>query len=86
MQKIINLGMSKWEEWDFLYSNCFALFDRYNMVGNSQCDQILQNFAILAKSSKSYLPSRNILDWLWQILFAIGQVFIDINGQMLKKF
>ena len=26
-----------------------------------------------------------ILDRLWQISNAIGQVFIDINGQMLKN-
>ena len=25
-----------------------------------------------------------ILDQLWQILYAIGEVFIDVNGQMLK--
>ena len=27
----------------------------------------------------------NILDQLWQILYAIGQVFIDINRQKLKN-
>ena len=26
-----------------------------------------------------------ILDRLWLILYAIGQVFIDVNGQMLKN-
>ena len=26
-----------------------------------------------------------ILDLLWQILFAFGQVFIDENGQILKN-
>ena len=46
----------------------------------------------LAKSSKSWAGFRGFMhylgilfDWLYQILYAIGQLFIDVNCQMLKN-
>ena len=41
--------------------------------------QVLDNFLRL------YLLFGKSFNRLWQILYAIGQVFVDINGQMLKK-
>ena len=32
-----------------------------------------------------YLVFGKILNLLWQIAYAIGQMFININGQTLKK-
>ena len=61
---------------------------------SGQCDQIWQNFAHLAKSSKScaifqgiiyYLLLGKILNLLWQFLSSFLQILIDVNGQMLKK-
>ena len=42
-------------------------------------------FKVLHNFLRVYLLLGKILDWLWQISCAIGQVFIDINGQMLKN-
>ena len=61
------------------------------LLTTRQYDQIWRHFAISAKSSKSwaifrvYLLFGEILDWLWQILYAIGEISIDVNGQMLKN-
>ena len=42
-------------------------------------------FKVLDNFLRVYLLFGKILDRLWQMLHAIGQVFIDINGQMLKN-
>ena len=44
-----------------------------------------QNLQSLGQFCKGLFYYFTILDRLWQILYAIGQVFIDVNGQMLKK-
>ena len=60
-------------------------------VTPQQCDQIWRNFANLAKSSKSWAFFEGLftiwgnLDQLCQIWHVIGQVFVDANGQMLRK-
>ena len=58
-----------------------------------QCDQIWRNFSTLAKFAKSlgkfncvYLLFGEILGRLWQILYAIWKIFIDVNGQMSKNY
>ena len=44
-----------------------------------------QNLQSLGQFLKVYLLFGKILDKLWQIKNVIGQVFIDVNGQMLKN-
>ena len=51
-------------------------------------DEILpfwQNLQVFEILLRVYLLLGNILHQLWQILHAIGQVFIYANGQMLKN-
>jgi len=64
--------------------------DRLDGVGRRQCDQIWRNFDILANKIKSlgnfvnvYLVFGKILNPLWRIFYAIGQIFIVVNGQTL---
>ena len=40
-------------------------------------------FKVLGNFLRVFFLSGKILDWLWQILYAIGQVFIDVNDRML---
>ena len=53
----------------------------FNIVGKlltsvtAQCGQIWRIFNVLA----------NFLGFIWQNLYAIGQIFVDENGQMLKN-
>ena len=42
-------------------------------------------FKVLGNILWVYLLFGKISDLFWQILYAIGQVFIDVNGQMLKN-
>ena len=42
-------------------------------------------FQVLGNILWVYLLFGKISDLFWQILYAIGQVFIDVNGQMLKN-
>ena len=41
-------------------------------------------FKVLGNFLRVYFLFGKILDRLMQILYAIGQVFIDVNGQMLE--
>ena len=43
-----------------------------------------QNLQSLGQLSGVYLLFGKILNLLWQILYTFGQIFIDVNGQMLK--
>ena len=45
-----------------------------------------QNLHSLRQFLSVYLLFRKILERLWQISNAIGQVFIDMNGQLLKNY
>ena len=58
----------------------------------TQCDQTWRNFTALAKFKKVfwqllklYLLFGKTLNLLWQIFYAIGQIYIPINGKILKK-
>ena len=42
-------------------------------------------FKVLGNFSRIHLLFGKILNLLWQILCAIGQVFIEVNGQMLNN-
>ena len=44
-----------------------------------------QNIQSLGPFLRAYFLFVKILDRLWQILHAIGQVFIEVNGQMLEN-
>ena len=44
-----------------------------------------QNFEKIGKFYMVYLEFGNIFNLLWPIFYAIGQIFIVINGQTLKK-
>ena len=65
-------------------NGCFKL-------NSNHCDQIWQEIATLAFSFKpwalfkGFLLFFQILNLLLQILFATGQIFIDVNGHMLKN-
>ena len=60
-----------------------------------QCDQIWRNFAALKKHLKSFCKSfqvfgslfkiGHILNLLWQNIYAIGQMFIVVIGQVFKN-
>ena len=57
-----------------------------------QCDQICRNCTTLAKSLKYWAILgvfiyclAKILELLWQVLYAIGQMFFHLKGQMLKN-
>ena len=39
----------------------------------------------LGKFIEGLFTSWQKLDLLWQILYAIGQIFVDVNGQMLEN-
>ena len=47
--------------------------------------QFWPNLKSLGQFLRVYLLLGKNLDQLWQILYAIGQVFIDVNGQILKN-
>ena len=57
----------------------------------TQCEQIWQNFATLAKIYVSgkflmvYFLFGKMLSLLWQICYIIGLIFIVANGQILKN-
>ena len=69
--------------------NCFI----YLAESIVQCDQIWQSYASLAESLQywaiffggGYLLFGKILELLWQILYPIGQISVQVNGQMLKN-
>ena len=61
-----------------------------HIVHLRQCDQIWQNFAALVKYSKSWaifeglFTIRQNFGPTYQILYAIGQIFVGVKGPMLK--
>ena len=40
---------------------------------------------VLGNLLRVYLRVGKMLDLLWHILYAIGQIFVDVNGQMLEN-
>ena len=53
----------------------------------AQCDQIWRNSATLANMFnifKIYLVLGKVFNSLWHNLYAFGQLFIAVNGQILK--
>ena len=42
-------------------------------------------FKVLGNFGGIYLLFGKILDLLWQVLFVIGQIYVHLNGQMLKN-
>ena len=42
-------------------------------------------FKVLGNFSRVYLLFGKIVNPLWQILYTFGQIFIDVNDQMLKN-
>ena len=62
------------------------------MIFHNQCDQIWRHFVTLAKFSvlgnflRVYLIFGEILGRVWQILYAVVKMFLDVNGRMLKNF
>ena len=57
-----------------------------------QCDQIWRSLATLSKHIKTlaifygFLVFGKILNLLWKKFHAIGQIFIVVNGQILKSY
>ena len=51
-----------------------------------QCDQIWQNFQSLGLFLRVYIQFGKFLGRLWQILYAIWKIFIDVNDKMLKNY
>ena len=45
-----------------------------------------KNFLVFGDFKKLYLVLGNILNLLWQIFNAIGQILIVVNGQKMKHY
>ena len=60
-------------------------------MSSDQCGRIWRILATLGKYSKVLGNFRlnllfgKILDLLWQILYAIGQIFVDVNAKNVEK-
>ena len=71
----------------------FRFYDRQAAKNfSTQCDQIGQNFAIFAKSSKSLAIFWRLTSYLGKIwtdfgkfCMPLGQFSLIVNGQMLKN-
>ena len=66
------------------YSFCKLSFGKiiFSVTRFSESSPFWQNLQSLGQFLRVYLLFGNILDRLWQILYANGQVFIDVNSQM----
>ena len=49
----------------------------------NQCDQIWRNFKSFGNFLTVYFEFGILLNLSWQILYVIGQIFIDANGPKL---
>ena len=56
-----------------------------NNKNGSRSVSVWQNFQSLGQFLRVYLLFGKILNRHWQFSYAIGQLFIGINGQMLKN-
>ena len=54
------------------------------MDGSNQCDQIWRNFKSLLLFFGVFFVFGKILNIIWYKCYAIGQIFVDVNGQILK--
>ena len=60
-------------------------------VGRRQCDQLWpflplwQHFKVFGFCLRIYLALHKFFYVLWQILYAIGEIFIDVNGKISKN-
>ena len=55
-----------------------------------KCDQICKIFAILTNFKSlanfaGFVVCSKILNVLWPLFYSVGQIFIVVNGQILKK-
>ena len=86
---VLLFNLTRWKPFgkDFVWPDSLS-----TKVRPDQCVQIWQNFRhfgeilnVLGSFLWVYLLFGNILSLLWQILYAVGQIFIDVNGQGLKN-
>ena len=75
------------DQWTFVTS--YVYFSRFCVC---QCDQIWRNFTnfgkifkVLGNFSRVYVFFGKILGQLFHIYFTLGQILIDVNGQLLKN-
>ena len=45
-----------------------------------------KNLKVFGHFKKLYLVFGNLLNLLWQIFYATGQIFIVVNGQKMKHY
>ena len=81
----------------FTTQSCVKVWP-FRSLSYDQCDQsgeispfwqnlqsLGQIFKVLGNFLRVYLLFRKLLDRLWQIYYTIGQVFIVVNGQIMKN-
>ena len=84
-----------WRQWRFFcfLSKFWNYYSPFDDAGRRTVWPDLANFrhfgnilSILGNVLKVYFVFGKPLNLLWQILNAIGLIFIDVNGQMLKYY
>ena len=99
-RSIIIVGELFWNSWSLFLLHCFScrIWKIKPRSGCHdlcclwvQCDQIWRFFATLAISQNNLVNVLRVnfvcgilLNLLWRILYAIGLIFADVNGQILK--
>ena len=72
----------------FQYSQKLYIWRSLHAIGRGErhCDQIWPNFAALLKINfwRVYVVFGKFFNLLWLIIYAIGQILIALNGQILK--